>query len=377
MALAVAAALIAAAWAMDAAWADRHILPSFFVARSFQLGLVVAARALLIAGAVAVLAFAPPALRNVGPLRLSLMVAAATASATAAIVCTELVLRLSPWQAFQARSLEREPQRRRDPRYGWTHLPSHSGLQWIGNRWVDYAFDSHGYRVPAAGLEVDVTAPSIVFSGESLMLGFGLTWPETVAARVAVGTGLQPANLAVTGFATDQALLRLGDELPKFRCPVAVVSVFMPSFLDRNLNTDRPHFDADLRLLPPRTGSRLAATLRHAIGYRSSESVERGIAMTTTWLLATRRVARARRARWLLVVPTFMPESRAEQAIRRRILDDAGIDYAFVPVDAGARIRGDAHPSARGTAVIAAAILDRLRSDGIGTGHGGRPCAAG
>ena len=49
-------------------------------------------------------------------------------------------------------------------------------------------------------------------------------------------TGIQSANLAVHGFGSDQAYLRLAIELPRFRQPVAVVSLFMTALFGRNLD---------------------------------------------------------------------------------------------------------------------------------------------
>jgi len=52
--------------------------------------------------------------------------------------------------------------------------------------------------------------------------------------------GVQSANLAVHGFSTDQAYLRLQAELPRFRQPIAVVTVFMTALFGRNTDDERP-----------------------------------------------------------------------------------------------------------------------------------------
>jgi len=68
------------------------------------------------------------------------------------------------------------------------------------------------------------------------MFGEGLTWEESVPAQVGAMMGTQSANLAVHGFGTDQAYLRLQMELARFRRPVAVVSLFMTALFGRNLD---------------------------------------------------------------------------------------------------------------------------------------------
>jgi len=88
-------------------------------------------------------------------------------------------------------------------------------------RVVEYAFDPAGYRVRGASDPVDPERPTVIFAGESMMVGHGLTWGESVPGQVETLLGIQSANLAVHGFANDQAYLRLSDELPRFRRPVA------------------------------------------------------------------------------------------------------------------------------------------------------------
>ena len=44
--------------------------------------------------------------------------------------------------------------------------------------------------------------PSLVFAGESIMMGEGLPWAESAPAQVEAMTGLQAADLAFSGYAT-------------------------------------------------------------------------------------------------------------------------------------------------------------------------------
>ncbi len=126
---------------------------------------------------------------------------------------------------------EGEPLRRQDPRLGWTFVPGRIGQKMVGGRVIDYAFDPAGYRVRRVEEPVDPERPTILFAGESVMVGEGLTWEESVPAQVGAMMGVQSANLAVDGFATDQAYLRLEAEMPRFRRPVAVVMLFMTAHL--------------------------------------------------------------------------------------------------------------------------------------------------
>src|SRR5262245_50757476 len=138
-------------------------------------------------------------------------------------------------------------------------------------------------------------------------------------------TGIQSANLAVHGFSTDQAYLRLQMELPRFRRPVAVVSLFMTALFGRNLDDDRPHLGPGLVWLPGEQQGKLVSLAALLVPYRSDDTVERGIVVTREVLGATVSLARARGATPLIVVPVFGREAAAEQALRRRILDETAL----------------------------------------------------
>jgi hypothetical protein len=228
-------------------------------------------------------------------------------------------------------------------------------------RHIAYTFDRNGYRVASASDTTDFDAPTIVFTGESIMVGHQLAWPETIAAQTSAMLGLQSANISVSGFATDQSYLRLAAELPRFRHPVAVVSLFAPSIFDRNLDDDRPHLGPGLIWLPPERHWRLTSLARRYLGYRSEDAIEREVAVTREVLAATVRLARSRGAIPLIVVPQFEPEERQERELRQRILEEAHLPYIYVPLDPDDRIENDGHPDADGARTIAEAITDALR----------------
>jgi hypothetical protein len=193
------------------------------------------------------------------------------------------------------------------------------------------------------------------------MFGEGLTYEESIPAQVGAMMGIQSANLAVHGYGNDQAYLRLETELPRFRRPVAVVSLFMTALFGRNLDQDRPHLGLGLVWLPAEHRSRLSSLAKLVVPYRADTTVERGVSVTREVLRATSELARARGATPLLVVLQFGHEEGPEQVLRRRILDDANIPHVFVDIDSSWRLSWDRHPNARAAHAIATAIASELR----------------
>jgi hypothetical protein len=359
-------ALLVCAIVADQRWLDRHFLPSLFMPRHAFVLAATTARVVTAALGVALalvlrsrmgrfVARIPPGTRFADAARISLAVALALGT-------SELVLRRTYTRATEERPANEEPRRRRDQQLGWVFVPSHTGHDTIGGRTIEYAFDPAGYRVRRADEPVDPERPTVIFTGESIMAGHGLTWDESVPAQVEALLETQSANLAVNGYANDQAYLRLRAELPRFRRPVAVVSLFAPALFDRNLDDDRPHLGPGLVWLPAEHRWRLAAVARWLVPYRSDDAIERGIAATREVLLATVTLARARGAVPLIVVPQFDPEEPVERMLRRRILDEAGLPYVCVELDPSWRVLGDPHPDARGTHAMAVAIATYLQS---------------
>jgi hypothetical protein len=357
-------ALLAFASAANHQWLDRHFLPSFVVSRRAFVLIAWLARAVTAILGLALALAGPRIGRFVARApagRLMADVGSIVLAITLALGTSELVLRRTFGHAAEERPADEEPLRHRDPRLGWLFVPARTGREEIGGRWIEYAFDPAGYRVRRADLPVDPNRPTIVFTGESVMVGYGLTWQESVPAQVEDILGTQCANVSVNGFATDQAYLRLLAELPRFRRPVAVVSLFMPTLFDRNLDDDRPHLGPGLVWLPGVYQWRLAAIRDIMFPYRSREAIERGISVTREVLRATVDLARARGALPLILVPEFMPEDPTEQMLRRRILDDPGLPYVWVSLDSSWHVPGDSHPDARAAHAMAVAIAARLQ----------------
>jgi hypothetical protein len=340
-------------------WLDRHLLPSWFVPRRWWVNIESSARAVLAAVGMSLALWVRRPLAGLiaSPARfIPLAVAAVLALGASEVVLRQVQLRPVGWLVPD----EEEPRRRPDPRLGWTLVPARTGHSTVAGRVIDYSIDAAGYRVRRLDQPVDPEQPTILFTGESVMFGEGLTWEESVPAQAGAMMGIQSANLAVHGFSTDQAYLRLETELPRFRRPVAVVSLFMPALFGRNLDDNRPRLGPGLTWLPAEQHGKLASLVKLLVPYRKADTVERGVAMTRQVLGATVNMARARGASPLIVVPQFGVEEQAERAIRRRILDETGLPYVLVEIDEGWRLSRALHPNSRAAHVIATAVAARL-----------------
>jgi hypothetical protein len=342
-------------------WLDTHFLPSWFLPHDWYVFIESSVRLALAAMGLMLAVVVRPRLARIlasapGPVLCSAV------AAVLALVAGELVLRRVHLGAREWLAPEEEPRRVPDPRLGWTFAPARTGHNTIGGRVIDYTFDPAGYRVRRASEPVDPERPTIVFVGESVMLGEGLTWEESVPAQVGAMMNVQSANMAVHGFSSDQAYLRLERELPRFQRPLVVVSLFMTALFGRNLDDDRPHLGPGLVWLPAAPHGRLAALAKQLVPYRTIVTVERGVTVTREVLRASANLARARGATPLIVVPHFGVESPAERALRRRILDEAGLPYVWIEIDEAWRLPWDRHPNPRAAHAIAEAIASRLRS---------------
>jgi hypothetical protein len=357
----IGGALVAGALAANQPWLDKHFLPSWFLPRRWYVWIETAVRLVMAAVGLALAFCARPRVARFAARAPGIVVRVAIAGALA-FAASELVLRRVHLRATGWLVHDEEPRRRPDARLGWTFVPARTGHNRVAGRRIDYAIDAAGYRVRRVDEPVDPSRPTIVFTGESVMFGEGLTWEESVPAQVGAMLGTQTSNLAVHGFGTDQAFLRLQTELPRFRRPAAVVSLFMTALFGRNLDADRPHLGPGLNWLAPEQGSRLMSIARLVVPYRSDQTIERGIMVTREVLRATIDLARTRGAAPLIVVPQLGPEDDAERALRRRILDEGALSYVWVQIDDAWRLPWDRHPNARAAHAIATAIAARLRT---------------
>jgi hypothetical protein len=356
---AIGVALLIGAIAATERWFDRHFLPSFFLPRRWYVRILTAVR---VAMAMLGVWLALVARARIGRLlaRAPALSVQTLLAGVLALGASELALRSVHLRPAEWLMPDEEPRRQPDSRLGWTFVPARTGRAAVGGRVIDYAVDAAGYRVRRLDEPVDPSRPTIVFIGESVMFGEGLTWEETVPAQVGAMTEIQSANLAVHGYSTDQGYLRLEAELPRFRRPLAVVALFMTALFGRNLDDDRPHLGPGLAWQPAARHGRLASLATMLVPYRTDETVERGVAMTRQALRAIVDLSRRHGAAPLIVVPQFGAEEPAERTVRQRILDDADLPYVLIETDDAWRLPWDRHPNARAARVIAAAIADRL-----------------
>jgi len=352
---------VLAAIAANQAWFDAHFLPSFWYSREEMIETEQHARMAVAVAGIAIVLFARRRVaRAIAKEPLYLLT---TSMAIAlAFGATELFLRTRHIMAAAEVEPRFEPRRHLDARLGWLFDPARVAYDpHLGERY-EYAFDRNGYRVPSPGATVDFEQPAIVFDGESMMFGEKLDWEDTIPAQTSALLGIPAANISVSGFATDQQYLRLAAELPRFRHPIAVVTLFAPAIFDRNLDDDRPHLGPGLVWHPAARQWRLTMLARRLIGYRGAAAIEDGITTTRQALAATVALARARGAVPLIVVPNFGDEEPRLRELRRRILDDAHLPYVFVRLNPDDRIENDGHPDGDGARAIAEAIARTLRT---------------
>lgn len=351
-------ALVAAALAANQHWLDQHFLPSFFLPRGWYVVIENVVRLTVGAAGVIIVAFRASCARRL--VRAGRTVAYAAVAAVLALVAGEFVLRHTQPRPTEWLAAREEPLRVADARLGWVLAPGRTGYATVGGRRIAYVTDSAGDRVARVDEPVDTERPTMVFVGESVMFGEGLAWDDTIPAQVGSMLGVQIANLAVHGYSNDQAYLKLVRDLPRFRHPVAVVSLFMTDLFGRNLDHDRPHLAPGLVWTPAVQRSRLESLARLVVPYRAASTVDRGVRVTHEVLAATVQLARSRGATPLIVVPQFGPEDHVERALRDRVIGET-LPYLLVTVDGEWRLPWDRHPNARAAHTIAAAIAERLR----------------
>jgi hypothetical protein len=238
---------------------------------------------------------------------------------------------------------------------------------------VHYAINRDGIRTRTIDDEIDPDARSIVFSGESVVLGYGLDYDETIPARVGRDLGLQPVNLGVSGSGNDEALSRLREHLPRLAHPACVVTFVVWNLIYRNVSDHRARLvldrDGALVLAPPGSGWLHDSPLVAALGsiYHDADA----IAVTRAVLRETDDLVRARGARSIFVF-TQCGEARCVPApdggpssLVGRIRDGLALEAIDVELDPARVQRGDIHPTAEGATAFVDAIDDAVRRAGL------------
>jgi hypothetical protein len=369
LAMAVAgAALVAWALAADAHWAERHVLASYCATGpagwALARGVRLAAGAL---GAVALVWLAPAAARRAPragsrPGAAAVLGVALAVGASLAVV--ELYLRHLHDRLVQG---DRGSMARADPRLGWAYVPRRTTWVELGGRRVAYAIDAAGDRAASPDALPDRARPTVLFAGESIAFGYGLSYDETLPALVAHDLGVQAVNLAVVGYGNDQAYLRVVDALARHARPLAVVTVFVPDQVRRNVDGWRPRLalaaSGGLELVPPWQGPRLLK-LAQELPYHGDEALR----VTGAVLRATADAARARGAFPLFVVTNYgaacLHADGEEPWVVDQLFVRQGLPFTTVTLDPDDRLPGafERHPGPRGARKLADAVVRELRA---------------
>jgi len=358
------AALLLAAWGMDAGWFERHVLlPCYYHPPSP--GALRGVRAVFAAGGLLLIAVAWPLGRAAahgtaaGAARIALAVVLALAA-------SEWILRLGGrGQPFWRRDKVEFNIGRVDPRYGWVLLPSRTTA--FGAPPVRYAVDAWGDRARSDRGSPDPARPTIVVSGESDAAGHAIEYEQTFPALLEGDLGLQVVNVAAGGYGTDQAFLRLDDALARLRRPVAAVTTFLPVMLQRNLQDYRPLLvlrGGALELVPPADGFfarlRLRDLLVNELPWLSESRLRESLQLTSAILRETARRSRQHGAAPLFVVPSVGPprpfEAHREAWILRELFVEPRLHFVLVDLPPDELVAGDGHPGPGGHRRLADAI---------------------
>jgi hypothetical protein len=371
----VAAGLALVAWAVhaDPRWAERHVLPSYcatgpgewLVAHGFRWG----AGAV---GAAAALVLAPAVARRIG--RASPRAAAVPVLGVAVAIAASLALAEAVMRRMHDRLVlgdgassagAGQPMTRVDPRLGWSYVPGRTTRAEAAGRVVSYAIDREGDRAASQDDAPDPSQPVILFAGESIAFGYGLEHDETFPFLVGRDLGVRTVNLAVVGYGNDQAHLRVLAALERFRRPLAVVTLFHPGQIRRNVDPWRPRLALDpsgaLALVPPANGPRIAKLLQ-VLPWHGDAALR----VTAATLSATARAARAHGAFPLFVVTSYgaacFHGDGAEPWIVDELFVRRGLPFVRVDLEPEDLLPGlrERHPGPRGARKIAAAVEGAL-----------------
>ena len=264
-----------------------------------------------------------------------------------------------------------QPYRAPHPRYGWIGKPSSSTTVKVAGRSTLLAFNREGIRVRSQEDEPDPSLPTILFTGESTALGWGLEYAETYPALIAARRGVQCVNVAGDAYGSDQAYLRLVDSMPRFEHVVATVTVFIPLQLGRNLYDDRPRLvlgpAGELEITPAATDFLSRLRIRRlwtGLPYLGDREIDRTVALTSAMLRETSVRTRARGGTPLFVIPSRGPkrslDDHLEAWIVQALFVRQRLPYILVDIPPDEFLKDDFHPGPRGDQTIAAAILAAL-----------------
>jgi hypothetical protein len=206
---------------------------------------------------------------------------------------------------------------REDAQLGWRLVPHKTTTV----RGIAYAIDSDGDRAVAENFVEDPGAPTIVLAGESIAFGYGLAWPDTIAAQLAALTGAQVIDAGTGGYSHEQAWLRTMEVTARVHKVIAIVTIVLPVQLSRNLHSEFP--------------------------YTSERGLQQSLQLAHSLFV---RVPNA-----LFVEPL---NENPPPDFMISLLND--FPHLFVPLGKEQLLPDDGHPNAEGAKVIAAQIANYL-----------------
>lgn len=371
LALFLGACCLAAALRLDREWVLRHVTQLHHWPEWDPDKLILPLRGVAAAFGIAVVTLVRPALKSWARNLSADGWAAPAARVLLAIICSlaafEVFLR---WKDRAHPSVPPTHEVLGIPhgRYGWIWKPSYSATERVGRRTPQWAFNRDGIRVRSPDEELDPSAPTILFTGESIAAGKGLEYDETYPALISAHLGVQSVNLAVNAYGADQAYLRLVDAIPRFKRLIATVTVFLPVQIGRNLLDDKARLvlgsSGAPELVPPASGWMAHLRVRqffwNEFPYSSESAIQRSVALTAVILRETAERTRARGATPLFLIPSYGPprplEAHDEAWLVRPLFEKQHLPFLLLDLPRDLLIDGDHHPNPEGAALIAASI---------------------
>jgi hypothetical protein len=180
---------------------------------------------------------------------------------------------------------------------------------------------------------------------------------------------MQAVDVAVTGFALDQAYVRLKESIARLDAPVALVTLVLPAQLERTVDPRRQRLALDatgqLEIVPRSRWPFLTSPLQKLVPFHDDEAIPLARAI----FRATDELARSRGARALFLFTNFGPPCLEDAGGVSRLERDLffGLDVAHTRVEVlpASMIRPprEVHPNERGHEALAAAVLAAWRGD--------------
>jgi hypothetical protein len=254
----------------------------------------------------------------------------------------------------------------------------------VGNH-VTYAIDAWADRARHQEDVPDFDAPTILFPGESITVGLGLEYDETYVAMVEKDLGIQSINLAGEAFGADQMFMRLADAMPRFRRPVAVVTLLLNDEVRRIGETFRPrlaldrdgelvHVAGEPDALPDwLRRSPVLDVLKSAVPYHGDDALQ----VTRAVIRETARLARLRGAFPLFVftnflAPCLLDETGERSLVRELFEGQTDLPHLRVDLPLDGFMGFNSHPNAALQRTLATVIEGALRASLAASGSGAR-----